>query len=224
MWNILRSSRLRLHQVIRRQCRIIISSPRVRQCTSLKSQQEASKAKIISYSVEIAATVPQLAGYLTQLTIGQTTEPVLSSSSPEAIVDRNHVGPPRLARITGTVDYSAHFGEGPSPFRRGTSPERKPSQMSAFFSDCDSEGPHNDDASENSSRSDGSHSASIFHILFQLYHLRSISILPESFKDWLQGRIVWLEKITVPADLARLRDMISKNPSDGFPIDDVDIE
>jgi hypothetical protein len=63
-----------------------------------------SKPKIISYAVEIAATVPQLAGYLEQLSFFQSAEPFPLYSSLEAIVDRKLVGPPQLTRITGTVD------------------------------------------------------------------------------------------------------------------------
>jgi hypothetical protein len=49
-------------------------------------------------------------------------------------------------------------------------------------------------------------------------------MLPDPFKYWLQGRIMWLEKVVVPTDLARLRNVISKNTSDGFPVDDEDTQ
>ncbi|KAF1837809.1 hypothetical protein BDW02DRAFT_98056 [Decorospora gaudefroyi] len=63
LWNNVRSSRIRLHQVIHRQCETLTSSPHVR------AQQKTSDALIISQATEMVASVPQVAGYLEELNV-----------------------------------------------------------------------------------------------------------------------------------------------------------
>jgi hypothetical protein len=67
---------------------------------------------------------------------------------------------------------------------------------------------------------EGPQPASIYHMLFQLYSLRSISNLPAPFKAWIRDRIQWLEYRTDADDLTRLQEMVIKRPGDGFPVED----
>jgi hypothetical protein len=218
LWNNVRSSRLRLHQVILRQCRILLSSSHMQQQSSLKAQRAESEAQIMNFAIEISATVPQLAGYLEQLSYHQPTEQIFTVRPSQTSAEVELKKPPQLVKSTGTMEYSAHFGDEPSPFRRGISPSRKPSVMSVFYSDCNDDEVHIDAPVQSSPFVSGSQSASIYHMLFQLYSLRSVSILPAPFTKWLEGRIRWMENISNPEDLARLQNMVAKRPGDGFPI------
>jgi hypothetical protein len=106
---------MRLHQVIRENCRIILSSLDMQNHGLWKFQKADSESKIIESAIEITATVPQLAGYLEQLELRRLTKGLLSVESLEQ---------PRLEKITGpgTMEYTSHFGNAPSPFRRGDTP------------------------------------------------------------------------------------------------------
>jgi hypothetical protein len=56
-------------------------------------------------------------------------------------------------------------------------------------------------------------------MLFQLYSLSRITMLPTQFRAWVQNRIEWTENISDPEDLARLQDLVARRPGDGFPVD-----
>lgn len=62
--------------------------------------------------------------------------------------------------------------------------------------------------------------ASAFHLLLKLHNLALVPWLPYSMKNWIQGRIEWIEANSDPYSAARLKDMISKRPCDGFPVCD----
>ncbi|EUC47265.1 hypothetical protein COCMIDRAFT_90525 [Bipolaris oryzae ATCC 44560] len=61
LWNNVRSSRIRLHQLIVRQSQGLTPTPK------LSAQKATSKAVIVTLATEMIASVPQLAGYLEDL-------------------------------------------------------------------------------------------------------------------------------------------------------------
>jgi hypothetical protein len=185
----------------------------------MDTQQAKSTVNIVNLAVEIAATVPQLAGYLDQLAFPEPSELDSSPDFSEAPIDSQLLELTVRAKNTGTMEYSSHFGDGPNSFRRGT--QNKPSAMSVFYSDCNDEELHAD--TQPKPRTDlnswnSAQPASVYHMLFQLYTLRTVSLLPDSLRVWVQGRIKWMENITDVEDLKRLREMIAQRPSDGFPV------
>jgi hypothetical protein len=181
---------------------------------------DPTKAQIDHLSIEIAATVPQLAGYIDQLEHQR-----LSKQNPPLHVAKKNLEvqpakPPRPSRVrnSGSIQYNTYFGDEPSPFRRGVARAKKPSQMSVWYSECN-DGELSVDAPTQVSRPmAGPQPASVYHMLFQLYALRSITTLSKPFRDWIQGRIKWMENITDYDDLARLQEMVVERPGDGFPI------
>jgi hypothetical protein len=115
------------------------------------------------------------------------------------------------------MEYTSHFGDAPSPFRRGNTPPRKPSTLSVLYSDCNDEEQHTETPRRSSTS--GPQSGSVYHMLFQLYSLSRIAMLPAPLRRWVQNRIEWMENISDPDDLARLQDLVTKRPGDGFPVD-----
>ncbi|KAH8725876.1 hypothetical protein GQ44DRAFT_615041 [Phaeosphaeriaceae sp. PMI808] len=77
LWNNARSSRIRLHQVILRQCHLLLSSSPIDNHNFYEEQQVESEEIIQKLAIEIAATVPQLTGYLEQLATNLPTEQVI---------------------------------------------------------------------------------------------------------------------------------------------------
>jgi hypothetical protein len=185
-----------------------------------QNQLEHSQAQIEHLSIEIAATVPQLAGYIDQLEHQRLSKQGFSlrvaKNSPK-VQPAKAPRPPRI-QTSESVQYNTHFGDEPSPFRRGVAPAKKPSQMSVWYSECN-DGELSVDAPTQVSRPmAGPQPASVYHMLFQLYTLRSITTLSAPFREWIQGRIKWMENITNYDDLARLQEMVAERPGDGFPI------
>lgn len=232
LWNNVRSSRLRLHQVIRKNCQIILSSSDTQSHGLWKFQKAESESKIIEFAIEITATVPQLAGYLDQVEIRRLSKVTLPLRLSDTFTGSEAPDQPRLEKITGpgTMEYTSHFGNAPSPFRRGdtpttpqptpqSTPYRKPSTISMLYSDCNDSETHTEMPTRSPSPPDGPQPASVYHMLFQLYSLARITILPTPFRDWVHNRIAWMENISDPEDLARLHDLVSKRPGDGFPVD-----
>jgi hypothetical protein len=181
---------------------------------------EHSQAQIEHLSVEIAATVPQLAGYIEQLEHRRLSEQDLpvrfTKTSPEVQVAKPLRTGPRI-RNSGSMQYNTHFGDEPSPFRRGVTPAKRPSEVSVFNHECDGE-LSVDTPTQLSRPMAGPQPASVYHMLFQLYTLRSITSLSAPFKDWVRGRIKWMENITNHDDLVHLQEMVVDRPGDGFPI------
>jgi hypothetical protein len=189
----------------------------------LKAQQANSNAKIESFALEISATIPQLAGYVEQLEYRrQHSEHVLPMRRVKGAPVMKGLEAPQIVKLpaTGSIDYSTHFGGAPSPFRRGDTTSKKPSQTSLFYADFHDGGLNVDAPAQIFPPVGGPQPASVYHMLFQLYPLRSLSILPQSLRDWIHERILWMEQISDPDDLARLQDMMAKRPGDGFPVDE----
>ncbi|EUC29636.1 hypothetical protein COCCADRAFT_105996 [Bipolaris zeicola 26-R-13] len=61
LWNNVRSSRIRLHQLILRQSQGLMPTP------ELRTQEATSETVIVTLAMEMIASVPQLAGYLEDL-------------------------------------------------------------------------------------------------------------------------------------------------------------
>jgi hypothetical protein len=174
---------------------------------------------MVNLAVEIAATVPQLAGYLDQLAFAESTELGIPSNFSHTPIESQLLEPSVPAKCTGPLEYNSRFGEEPSPLTKGT--PRKPSATSVFYADCNDEELHVNAQHTlhiELTRWNGAQPTSIHHMLFQLYTLRTVSLLPEPLKDWIQGRIRWMQNITDSENLARLRDNITKRRSDGFLI------
>ncbi|KAF2825578.1 hypothetical protein CC86DRAFT_293941 [Ophiobolus disseminans] len=221
LWNSVRSSRLRLHQVILRQCRILLSSLALPKDENfLVAQKEKSEAEIVHFALEISATVPQLAGYLEQ--------------NPVALP------PPTRHIFANTVEYKSHLPYDHGPFGetddRDQVQDTKPGQVSVLYAECNdattkvgvpTRSIRRLDETNTSSTcvfaaaplANGPQPASVYHMLFQLYGMRSIPIIPKLLKAWMCERIRWMEYHTEPDDLARLQAMMAGRPGDGFPVD-----
>jgi hypothetical protein len=187
---------------------------------SLQTQQEHSEAQIEYFSTEIAATVPQLAGYHQQLEYRRLANPSLTvrvAKTPEVQPANLPRRDPKFAS-SGDMRHNTQSGDEPSPLRREVPPAKKPSQVSVFYADCNDEEPQVNTPVQRSRPGAGPEPASVYHMLFQLYTLRSISILSDSFRAWIQGRITWMESMTNDDDLARLQSMVTDRPGDGYPI------
>jgi hypothetical protein len=92
--------------------------------------------------------------------------------------------------------------------------------MSMLYSDCNDPETHTDkEPKRSTSPPGGPQPASVYHMLFQLYSLSRVTMLPAPFRSWVRNRISWMENISDPEDLARLQDLVSKRPGDGFPVD-----
>ncbi|KAF1943776.1 hypothetical protein EJ02DRAFT_453028 [Clathrospora elynae] len=215
LWNNVRSSRLRLHQVILFQCQIFALSSRSSNSTFLSTQKSESEAHIVSLAMEIVATVPQLAGYLQDLDAflpptGEGEPLRVKSPSPISRLQKHH---PAQDIGAITIEMSFHH-----KFESGTS---TPSSSLYSSSSTSTSTKNQNDATtqiypENAMTQ--FKSPSLYHMLFQLYALRWISCLPRSMKDWIQGRIVWMEGNADPVDLVSLQEMIRRRPGDGFPV------
>jgi hypothetical protein len=209
-----------VHQVILRQCHIYIPTLSPQDRDPWQTQQEHSEAQIEYFSTEIAATVPQLAGYHQQLEHRRLAKPSLTlrvTKSPEVQLANLPRRDPKFAS-SGDTQYNTQSGDEPSPLGREVPSAKKPSQVSVFYADCNDGEPQVDDLVQRSRPVAGPEPASVYHMLFQLYTLRSISILSDSFRAWIQSRIIWMENMTNDDDLARLQSMVTDRPGDGFPI------
>ncbi|KAH7083584.1 hypothetical protein FB567DRAFT_87865 [Paraphoma chrysanthemicola] len=228
LWNNIRSSRTRLHQVVLRQCHILRASSGPKDVEFLNRHQTESEARILEQAIEISATVPQLAGYLEQL------EPHFNASDhtlPARFSERaSNLEPGELPHFakrvaSAAVEYSSHFVYDPNPLppeasHSGT--KRTPSLMSIFYSECNDGEPKLDAPAHIAPplNSNTPQPGSLYHMLFQLYGLQCIPLLPESLRRWMFGRTRWMEIHSDVDDLARLQEMIIKKPGDGFPVDE----
>ncbi|KAF1921592.1 hypothetical protein BDU57DRAFT_510489 [Ampelomyces quisqualis] len=224
LWNNIRSSRLRLHQVILRQCPDIISSSPTQDQGQWRSQQTGSRAMIETLAIEIAASLPQLAGYLERLESRRIAERDLPVRVTKMTSTTEPSQLPRVGKVTrsGITKYDTHFSNDPSPFRKcDNTSSLRPDPTSIFYAE------HSDKTKVDTP----AHihppvcrpqPSSVYHILFQMYSLRSIDSLPRVFLDWIQDRTVWMENICDEEDLVRLQDMMRKRPGDDFPADNED--
>lgn len=222
LWNNVRSSRLRLHQVILRQCHILASSPHEGYEKFLATQTPESEANIIYFASEILATVPQLSGYLEQVQRNLERTEITPPPPPPGTLPREApVGLSHSLRnvCATTMEYKSHFLYDQGPFDDTAEQAQKPSLMSVFYADCNDAEIKVDAPAQVAPLMDGPQPASVYHMLFQLYSLRSVPTLPAPFKAWIRERIRWMEYHTESEDLTRLQDMVTKHPGDGFPVE-----
>lgn len=167
---------------------------------------------IETLAIEIAASLPQLAGYIEQLEnrrVAEGIRPVRAASTTDSAQQ------PRAGKIirAGPTEYDA---QNPSASRKGDEPPSlKPGRTSIFYAECNDE-IKTDAPSHIHPPVRGPQPSSVYHMLFQMYSLRPIHSLPRVFQDWIQDRIVWMENISDEEDLVRLQDMMQKRPGDGF--------
>lgn len=134
LWNGVRSSRLRLHQVILRQCHILLSSSLPENGGLLVAQKAKSEAKILFFALEISASVPQLAGYLEQVERDKTTHP----AHPEKVFKEGPVELPHLAKqvCSNMIEYRPQIMYDQYSKQGVDDRVPKPSHMSVFYADC----------------------------------------------------------------------------------------
>jgi hypothetical protein len=155
---------------------------------------------IETLAIEIAGSLPQLAGYIEQVENRRVAEGILPVRATSKI-------------CAGTTGYAAHD---PSTSRKGDeAPSLRPGRTSIFYAECNDE-IKTDAPSHIHPPVRGPQPSSVYHMLFQMYSLRPIHSLPRAFQDWIQDRIVWMESISDEEDLVRLQDMMQKRPGDGF--------
>jgi hypothetical protein len=120
---------------------------------------------------------------------------------------------PHLSRRidAATIELSSHFIYDPGPFKESPDLTMKSPEVVPAPDDTD-----NDASPPGFPPITGPQPASLYHMLYQLYGLRSVTTLPYALQEWLQGRISWMEENADPGDLARLQDMLRKRPGDGF--------
>ncbi|KAL6709142.1 hypothetical protein ACN47E_001958 [Coniothyrium glycines] len=208
LWNNCRSSRLRLHQVIIRQCHILEPTAQPGDLDSINTQRIRSQFAIEEMGRDILATVPQLGRYLEQLNMN------LQKPNKQGL----HVSPTSTSRIgsvtsqqRGSASVGSSVSRTPTPVTQTPTPETTPSPPSS----TESEPIPNDLPGSSLTAPQFS---SLYHMLFNLYVLRSITCLPMTMKTWIAGRIEWIESIADSQDVARLQQMMRMRPGDGFPV------
>jgi hypothetical protein len=216
LWNNVRTARVRLHQVILRQCHLMsstsASSPLDGHEDFLATQRSESEAYILYLALEIAATVPQLSEHLELVQIkperAEVSRQLLAS---ETLPEAELVPPDSPKRVH---PFFVH-----DPRLRAESADR-PRRLSRIpiFNMAREHSEIKVDAPASFKKDP--HSASIYHMLYQLYNLHSITILPAEFKTWIRTRIRWMETQTEGQDLMDLQDLVLRRPYDGFLIDD----
>jgi hypothetical protein len=145
-----------------------------------------SAAGIETLAGEICASVPQLADYLEHLPSYFDGE--LDAASKRAQVLKHKAGRPMLSLslTTATVELSTHFIYDPGPFKK-TSPRPKPSGIPQPRPD------------------------SLYHIYYQLCHLESIPVLQVNMKNWIQGRLRWIEEVGDAEDLDLMQALLRRS-------------
>ncbi|KAF1847199.1 uncharacterized protein K460DRAFT_402562 [Cucurbitaria berberidis CBS 394.84] len=219
LWNNVRSSRLRLHQVVLQQCQHLTSLKFSDKYAFLSTQRSESEAKIHALTAEMIATVPQLAGYAEQLGSYRIPTEQNSRGRDESPSLALRPGKPQpVTNIRGlTVELSTPLAYNLRSSQRQA--DLKPTAISPSSSARAHE-PQPAAPTQVLPAMYHPHSASLYHLLFQLYALHSIPHLPASMKQWIKGRIAWIEVNLDLQDLARLQDDLSKRPGDGFPVDE----
>ncbi|KAI8931903.1 hypothetical protein NX059_010807 [Plenodomus lindquistii] len=218
LWNNIRSMRIRLHQVILRQCQATKFAQQLREPSNSYRLEERSGAIITAMAKDLLSTVPQLTGYVEQLHVffdnpmeeqsseGDRFRRALHSVTTET-ADNDSVA---LVQI---IPHDIYDEE--TKGHAGSTVASSPSCSSSSSSPSST-----GSATENTSSNTRPRSATLFHTYFQLCALRSIRCLPTSLKGWIRGRVKWIESITNPDDLAHLRQRLRKTAGDGMPEDD----
>lgn len=205
LWNNVRTSRLRLHQVIIKQLEILRSSRHPGYFESVHPQQHQSVYEIRMIAKDILATVPQLTGYtrfLESFLQAPTTKNTGCNTNVIELIPHHK----RRSDVHKTCSPKDE-----SPSTQMPTPESTPSPPS-------SSGPES--ASDDAPYTPiiAPQHSSLYHILFNLYALRSVTCLPKAMKSWIDGRIDWIESTADPQDITRLQEMMRTRPGDGYPV------
>lgn len=192
LWNNVRLCQIRLHRVILTQCNILRVART--EYTSMPAQMTASKVSIIDLAHEICASVPQLSGYLEQL----------QSYSMKDDPDFPDIPVESTGKTSTSIPLSTHFLYDPDPFEH-QKPKPASSPLDVPVPDREQEFPP-------------PRPESLYHMLYQLHTLSTITFLPSTLQSWMQQRIRWMEASADPADLPQLRAMLKNRTEDGFPI------
>ncbi|CBX96696.1 hypothetical protein IAQ61_005442 [Plenodomus lingam] len=215
LWNNIRSMRIRLHQVILRQYQVLGYSEQLLQPDNVRESQDYSVKIIIAMARDLLRTIPQLTGYLEQLQMyfdhstgddsseskrfGQALQSVTMETA-----DNDSVA---LVQI---IPHDIYDEE--TKGHTGSTVASSPSSSSSSSSPSSTGSAPGTNNSTSRPRT-----ATLFHTYFQLCALRSIPHLPDSMKDWIHGRIIWIESIANAEDVAHLRERLRKTTGDGIP-------
>lgn len=232
IWNNIRSSRIFLHQAVLQLHHPVLlqSSPYTTTTRSLYNPTalhypsiEASRALITELAAEIIATIPQLAGILSHVERAHK----MASHSPGASEEGQHVSLAchvqeqirtstnqhftELPQITAsncasTIEYTQLFVYDAGSFKRSRGPRMKKRKATASTRTANSTAAMSDPVPL---------PPSMFHILFQLYGLSTIRILPGRMKTWIIECIRWLEKHSAIEDFVRVQKMARQYFGDG---------
>lgn len=181
----------------------------------LRLQRSASESTTIILAEEICATVPQLLsysdylGYVVDSTGFKIPERTRSPDRRTGSMASSSSEPTRPV-----FDDSSSGVSTPEP-SMASSPRSTASESS-----CSSSKDKNESTKIPRFAPGNLDPASAFHLLLKLHNLVLVPWLPFSMKNWIQGRIQWIEKNSDPYSAARLKDMVSKRPCDGFPVSD----
>lgn len=160
----------------------------------MSKQVAESEATVIDLAQEICASVPQLSGYLEQL----------QSYSSKDYPDFPDIPSESVGKTSTSIPLSTHFLYDPSPFKHQKSnPATHPPEI-----------PGTDNGHEFLTP----RPESLYHMLYQLHTLSTITFLPTNLHQWMQQRIRWMEASADPADFPQLRAMLKNSTENGFPI------
>lgn len=289
MWNVARTASIHIQRVILKQCHQLLSTPLTSEAAFAHTQRAASETKITASTIEMAATIPQLCGYMDQLldehdnatadtdspspdetwsrekasSRESSSEPGLGSNittesmglAPHKFPTKKHAaGPkanhqssnsksrvapssssctqPALPHPSSTTNLPPVSIPCSKISMSQTSPCPKPpavpqtpiigrkTQTSERIPPC-SEAPILGTKPQTQIQPQTQTqtqtqpppqppltvgpppTGNIYHVLFQLYHLRKIRHLPAPLKEWIKGRIEWVESFATPEGLAQ---------------------
>ncbi|KAF2659632.1 hypothetical protein K491DRAFT_675375 [Lophiostoma macrostomum CBS 122681] len=218
MWNNIRSSRIRLHSYISTQCERLLSptSRETGMAAFAADQLHTSQNLVCTLATEILATVPQLAGYLAAL------------PTPSASADL-HSQTDTGMHLSTTTSFEAVTCPLSTPtFTYAQTPLPNPDTMG------NTAGPSllyppvgtPDDTSIPGCNLEPPQvipifpvprPASPYHLLYVLYMLSTIMLLPADMHGWVKQRIAYVEKSANKDDLALLHALRENAPMGAFP-------
>ncbi|KAF2871548.1 hypothetical protein BDV95DRAFT_572258 [Massariosphaeria phaeospora] len=179
IWNNSRASRIRLHQVIISQCRKILSSQTGSE-RAMAAAQLAESEILIQYLVEeICATIPQLACYLEQLPSYARNQEL----DPKISQSPDSGGPVKAQGTTSPAPaLKSHFSYSP-PGPKGVAQPNDPTLAVPKR-------------------------ASEYHVLYHLYAICSMPTTSKNMRNWIRGRIRFMEASTIPKELTLFKEIL----------------
>lgn len=222
LWNNVRACRLRMQQVILHQCNVSLSKILLQEEPFWAGLQREAEASVLYLASEIAAAVPQLAGYLDQM-IDKVNLAGKTYRNPTSLRNK----PPHESNISLVHSREVlnnlmlksdvlHVEQRPKEDAART---LDPEDVSTSYVEEQDGGSNKRLLTQKPVATECIRTASTYHMLSHLYNLRPIPSLPNAFKSWIRNRIEVLEHHTSSEDVARLQELVVKWPADGFPID-----